>query len=102
MFLVLKREGVGIYLFHGGGIPRCSSYRIFLAIVFEGDAAVDRSTVPSFPRGRQLDAAVGCLIHYRETLDWVCVGRGALRFGNVALPGSDRAIRPEYAHGRDR
>src|ERR1017187_889000 len=40
-----KREVVGIYLFHGDGIPRCSSGRVLLAIVFISAAVIDGSTV---------------------------------------------------------
>src|ERR1039458_272810 len=40
-----KREVVGIYLFHGDGIPRCSSGRVLLAIVFVSAAVIDGSTV---------------------------------------------------------
>ena len=47
--LALKREGVGVYLFHGGGIPRCSCAGdgIFLAIVFDRRAGLDSSAVLS-------------------------------------------------------
>src|ERR1017187_6395033 len=38
-------EGIGIYLFHGDGIPRCSSGRVLLAIVFVSAAVIDGSTV---------------------------------------------------------
>ena len=52
--LVLKREGVGIYLLHRGCIPRRSSDRVFFAIVFDGGTGIDSSTILSFAGDSQL------------------------------------------------
>src|SRR5437588_4075835 len=42
--LVFKREGIIIYLFHGGRIPLCACYGVFLAIVFDRIVGIYSST----------------------------------------------------------
>src|ERR1035437_65802 len=81
-------EGIGIYLFHGDGIPRCSSGRVLLAIVFVSAAVIDGSTVLYLPGSSDLHSTVNGLIHYGETRDWVCRWWRGLGFFDIPLPGS--------------
>src|SRR5450759_305581 len=100
--LHFRREGIGTYLFHRDGVPRCSGDRVFLAIVFDGVAGIYRSTVLSFPGDCHLNPAVRCLIDYGQTLDWVRHWRGGLKFGDIPLPSSNRIVSPEHPDGCDR
>src|SRR6266849_5477337 len=62
-------ERVGIYLFNGDGVPRCSRDGVLFAVVFDKVAGTDRSTVLSFPGDSSLNPAARCLIHQRQAFD---------------------------------
>src|SRR5438128_2731997 len=93
--LRFRCEGVGVDLFDRDGVPRCSSDRVFLAVVLGSVAAVDGSTVLSFSCGGLFNPAVRCLVDYRETLDWVLNRRRGRGFCNIPFPSSNRVVGPE-------
>ena len=66
--LLLRCEGIGVDLFDRDGIPRRTSDRIFLAVVFGREAAIDRSTVLPLPGDSLLNPTVNRLQDYRETV----------------------------------
>ena len=100
--LHFARKGVVIYLFYGDGVPRCSSDRVFLAVVFGREASIDRSTVLQLPGDSLLNPTVNRLQDYRQTRNWVCGGRDGRGFGNIPFPSANRVVSPLHSDGRDR
>src|SRR5205823_6507715 len=100
--LLLRCECIGVDLFDRDGIPRRTSDRIFLAVVFGREAAIDRSTVLPLPGDSLLNPTVNRLQDYRETRNWVCDWRGGRGFGNISFPGPNRVVSRIHCDGRDR
>jgi hypothetical protein len=91
---LFRRESISVDLFDRDGVPRRTSDRVFLAVVFGGEAAIDRCTVLPLPGDSLLNPTVNRLEDYRETRYWVVDWRGGLRFGNISFPGPNRVVSP--------